>query len=105
MTREEYNLPLTKDGYFHLLQKVDGNVITKKRYLIPLTENLQAEVDIFDGKFSGLILVEVEFPDKNTADEFIAPNWFGTEVTFSSAYHNSILSKLEKWDPDTYSAF
>lgn len=36
MSREEYNLPLNKDAYEHLLPKADGNVISKKRYVIPL---------------------------------------------------------------------
>ena len=35
MVREEYNLPLTREAYDHLLPKADGNIITKKRFLIP----------------------------------------------------------------------
>ena len=38
LAREEYNLPLTKDAYAHLLAKTDGRVLTKKRYLLPLRE-------------------------------------------------------------------
>ena len=34
LVREEYNLPLTEDAYFHLLQKADGIVLQKRRYLI-----------------------------------------------------------------------
>ena len=30
MTREEYNLPLTKEAYEHLLSKIDGRLIKKK---------------------------------------------------------------------------
>lgn len=29
MVREEYNLPLTKEGYAHLREKVDGILITR----------------------------------------------------------------------------
>ena len=36
LAREEYNLPLTKEAYTHLLTKADGNILTKKRYLIPV---------------------------------------------------------------------
>lgn len=36
MEREEYNLPLNAESYAHLLPKADGNVISKKRYLVPL---------------------------------------------------------------------
>ena len=31
MIREEYNLPLTEDGYLHLKEKIDGRLITKTR--------------------------------------------------------------------------
>lgn len=35
IVREEYNLPLTKEAYGHLLAKADGIIITKTRYEIP----------------------------------------------------------------------
>lgn len=94
MVREEYNLPLTKEAYLHLLTKADGNIITKKRYLIPLSDHLRAELDIFSGKFDGLRLVEVEFPSEAMANSFTAPQWFGEDVTFSKTYHNSTLSTV-----------
>ena len=94
MAREEYNLPLTATSYAHLLAKADGNIITKKRYVIPLAGGLRAELDLFEGTFDGLRIVEVEFPTEKDANAFTAPAWFGEEVTFSSAYHNSTLSAL-----------
>ena len=36
MTREEYNLPLTEEAYYHLREKADGNIISKQIYNIPL---------------------------------------------------------------------
>ena len=35
LSREEYNLPLNKEAYEHLRSKADGNLISKKRFLIP----------------------------------------------------------------------
>ena len=61
MAREEYNLPLTKDAYDHLLPKIDGLLIEKTRYLIPLEDGYTAELDIFEGALEPLTLVEVEF--------------------------------------------
>ena len=43
MVREEYNLPLTKESYEHLLEKADGTVITKTRYRIPEKNGLTIE--------------------------------------------------------------
>lgn len=95
MAREEYNLPLNAESYQHLRKKADGNIITKTRYLIPINDgNLTAELDIFEDKFSGMLLVEVEFDSVEQADAFQKPDWFGEEVTHDKMYHNSYLSKL-----------
>ena len=94
MTRMEYNLPLTQEAYEHLLTKIDGRLIQKKRYMSPLTNDLTAELDIFEGDLAPLILVEVEFSSEEAALAFVPPSWFGDDVTFSGKYHNSTLSKL-----------
>lgn len=93
LAREEYNLPLNEQAYLHLKEKADGNVIEKTRYLIPLSNGLTAELDLFFGCFSGMILAEVEFPDLETADAFCPPDWFGEDVTMNPDYHNSSLSR------------
>lgn len=95
MIREEYNLPLTKESYAHLLKKADGSILTKKRYLIPLKDSgLTIEFDVFEEKFAGLMLAEVEFKSEEQANQFAAPDWFSEEVTFSGEYQNSRLSGL-----------
>src|SRR5574344_958181 len=91
LAREEYNLPLTKESYYHLLSKSDGNILTKKRYLIPYNQ-YTIELDIFDGIFKGLNFAEVEFPSIEEANTFIAPDWFGEDVTLLSKYKNSTMS-------------
>ena len=88
MVREEYNLPLTREAYLHLRPKTDGILICKTRYLIPLGGGLTAELDVFHDDYEGLFLVEVEFPSEEAAEAFLPPEWFGEDVTFSSAYHN-----------------
>ncbi|MCC8052061.1 MAG: CYTH domain-containing protein [Clostridiales bacterium] len=93
MMREEYNLPLTREAYEHLLPKADGNILTKKRYFIPLSDGLNIELDLFEGNFAGLWMAEVEFPDEETANHFTAPGWFGKEVTYDPTYHNSNMSQ------------
>ena len=80
IVREEYNLPLTKEAYGHLLAKADGNIITKTRYEIPEKDNLTIELDVFEGKFDGLLLAEVEFASEEEALGYIPPEWFGEDV-------------------------
>ena len=94
MVREEYNLPLTPDAYEHLKPKADGRIITKERFLIPLDDTLTIELDRFEGDLAPLLLAEVEFQDEDSANAFVPPDWFGEDVTFSSKYHNSTLSRL-----------
>ncbi len=93
MVREEYNLPLTKESYAHLLPKIDGILISKKRYLIPIESGLTIELDIFEGKLAPLILAEVEFDTEEQAKAFTPPEWFREDVTYSMDYHNSVLSQ------------
>jgi len=97
MVREEYNLPLTKESYHHLIQKADGNVITKKRYEIPTYDDLIIELDLFEGLFSGIILAEVEFVSEAQANSYTPPEWFGIDVTNTKEYHNSSMSKKVFW--------
>lgn len=93
MIRKEHNLPLTEDAYEHLKSKIDGRLISKKRYMLPYNNELTIELDIFSGDLAPLILAEVEFPDENSANAFVPPEWFGEDVTFSTKYHNSNLSQ------------
>ncbi|MCI5995790.1 MAG: CYTH domain-containing protein [Blautia sp.] len=93
MVREEYNLPLTAASYEHLRTKVDGNLISKKRYLIPFGDHLTIELDIFQEPLAPLTLAEVEFASEEEAKAFVPPEWFGEDVTFSGFYHNSYLSQ------------
>ncbi len=92
MVREEYNLPLNKESYEHLKEKADGIILSKTRYLIPLNDRLTVELDVFDPPYENLYLAEIEFETEEEAINFTPPAWFGEDVTFSSKYHNSVLS-------------
>jgi len=95
MAREEYNLPLTAESYAHLREKIDGRLITKVRYLVPIHDDLTAEVDIFSSPQQGLHLAEVEFESIEAANGFVPPEWFGEDVTEDGRYHNSFMSGLK----------
>ncbi len=105
MAHTEYNLPLTEEAYRHLAKKADGNVISKKRYIIPLEKPcfsdgftpsgellLNIELDIFEPPFAPLVMAEVEFPDEQTANAFIPPEWFDKDVTANPEYHNANMA-------------
>ena len=106
MAREEHNLALNKEAYYHLREKADGNIISKRRYLIPLTNpafregfppppadyELTIELDVFDTPFAPLIMAEVEFGSKEAAEAFVPPDWFDEDVTYRKEYHNSYMA-------------
>ena len=101
--KTEYNLPLDKESYEHLVNKADGNVIRKKRYIIPLNEDafedgrdtgsMVIELDVFDKPFEGRILAEVEFPDEETAIAYRPADWFDEDVTKDVRYSNAYMSR------------
>ena len=92
LAREEFEISLTKDQYQNLLLKVDGGqLISKVRYIIPIENNLAAELDVYKGVLEGLLTVEVEFATKKEAEKFLPPEWFGSEVTYEKVYKNSEL--------------
>ena len=92
LAREEYNLPLNEEGYYHLVEKADGVIIRKKRYLIPY-EKYTIELDVFEEPYEDLVIAEVEFESEEEAESFCPPDWFGEDVTYDRRYHNSNLSK------------
>lgn len=94
----EVEMPLTKEGYEHLREKVDGNLIVKRRYLIPLENNLIAELDIFEQQLEGLIVVEVEFSNEEDANKFATPSWFGEDVSLDGRYTNGSLSRITHYN-------
>lgn len=91
----EVEVPLSKEGYEHLKEKVDNYMICKTRYIIPLEDGLKAELDIFEGRLTGLIFVEVEFPSSELATTFKPPIWFGEDVSFDNQYKNNYLATVE----------
>lgn len=92
----EVELPLTKDGYMHMKEKIDGHIVQKDRYIIPLDENLDAELDLFKGRLEGLRIVEVEFSSEEEAKRFKKPDWFGQDVTLDKQYQNKFLALCDE---------
>lgn len=111
----EYNMALDPASYDHMVRKADGNIIRKKRYLIPLNEDafdpgyikirpdladkmksgdIKIELDVFDEPFEHTVVAEVEFPDEEAAAGYRPASWFGEEVTGDPKYSNAYMSSL-----------
>ena len=92
ISHTEYNLPITKEAFLHMLPKADGIVIRKTRYVIPLEGKLKAELDIFNEPYEGLRIVEVEFDSLEEAEAFTAPDWFGEDVSNDPRFRNARMA-------------
>lgn len=93
----EIELPLSEKAYMHLREKVDGKIIKKTRYLIPLNNGLKMELDVFHGYLKGLVFGEVEFASIEDATAFQMPDWFLADVSSDYRYRNTYLSNIECW--------
>ncbi len=100
ISHTEYNLPLDREAFYHMLPKCDGRIIKKTRYVIPLEGGLKAELDIFDEPFKPLMIVEVEFKSVEQAGAFIAPEWFGEDVSLDQRFKNAALAISEDFSPE-----
>lgn len=92
LAREEFELSITEAEYERLFRKTEGTPIIKKRYLVPLAAGLTAEVDLYEGELAGLMTTEVEFSSLEEAEDFLAPAWFGKDISEEKAYKNTALS-------------
>lgn len=94
LVREEVEFEIPYSKYRDLIgcKMYKGNIIEKIRYKIPLENELVAELDVYGGQLFGLISVEVEFKNKEDANNFIPPRWFGEEVTKNKKYKNKNLA-------------
>jgi adenylate cyclase len=79
-----------------LLKICEPGVIDKTRYEVKSGVHT-FEVDEFYGENQGLVVAEVELSSE--AEDFVKPDWIGTEVTGDVRYYNSMLMKTPytKW--------
>ena len=89
--REEREIKLTPKQFATLWPGTAGRRLRKVRYEIPW-ENVLIELDIYRGRHAGLVVAEVEFPDRASCRRFKAPWWFGREVTGEKRYSNVRLA-------------
>lgn len=89
--REEREIKLSPKQFATLWPATAGRRLRKLRYEIPW-RNLLIEIDIYRGRHSGLVVAEVEFPDRAMCRKFEPPSWFGREVTGEKRYSNVRLA-------------
>lgn len=69
-----------------------GRRLEKVRFRIPVDGGI-ADLDRYAGELDGLWTVEVEFPSVDAAAAFVAPPWFGPEVSDVDGWSNGALAR------------
>lgn len=90
--REEVEIEVGADQFGALWPLTEGQRLRKTRYLVPLGDGLDAEVDVFADGLEGLVTAEVEFESEEQSRTFQAPSWLGQEVTDEHRYANQTLA-------------
>ena len=96
MVRDEYEIELNREQFTTLWKLCNNISIHKFRYNLEYNEHI-IELDIYKNSLDGLYIVEVEFEDLETCNNFKIPSWFGEEVTEIRDYKNLELAlKIHK---------
>jgi CYTH domain-containing protein len=92
MVRKETEIEISSEQFEQLWPATEGARIEKQRYARRAEDGHLTEVDVYGGALQGLIVTEVEFSDPWGAESFVAPYWFGREVTDDPDYKNHRLA-------------
>lgn len=90
VTRNEFEYSIPVDDAEEMIEKASLLCLEKDRYVIQY-QDAAWEIDVFKGKYEGLVLAEIELSDENQVIQL--PKWIGTEVTNDPAYLNVNLFK------------
>ena len=90
--RVEEEMEIDDRRFEALWALTEGRRIAKTRHLVPLGDELAAEVDVFADAHEGLLTAEIEFPSTEASAAFAPPAWLGTEVTGDARYANQSLA-------------
>jgi len=84
----EYEIPVSH-AIEMLKSECGDRIIEKTRYLVPVDE-VVFEVDVFKGRYAGVIVAEVELKKKS---QFVPqPVWLGKEVTGKKGCSNRAMA-------------
>ncbi len=90
VTRNEFEYLIPVNDAEEMIEKAALLCLEKDRYVIH-HKGCDWEIDVFKGKYQGLVLAEIELANEN--DEIELPSWIGEEVTNDPAYLNVNLFK------------
>jgi adenylate cyclase len=92
-TRIEREITLSDDQFDELWPATKGRRLRKVRYFVP-HDGLTVEIDLYKGPATGIMVAEIEFPDRSSRAAFQKPDWLGKDVSGSAQY------SITFWQPN-----
>jgi CYTH domain-containing protein len=92
LVRVEEELTIDERRFEALWRLTAGRRVIKTRYLVPLGDDVTAEVDEYEADLAGLMTAEVEFGSEEASAAFVPSDWLGREVTGDERYANRSLA-------------
>ncbi|KRA69312.1 CYTH domain-containing protein [Agrobacterium genomosp. 3] len=89
LVRDEYEYSIPLQDAEELMASAPGVVIEKTRHTVD-HGGFTWEIDVFEGRYQGLVVAEVEMNDENASPDL--PPWLGKEVTGDRRFSNQSLA-------------
>jgi CYTH domain-containing protein/CHAD domain-containing protein len=103
--RTELEWPIEREVFDQAWPATNGRRVSKTRFRLPVdaskAQSPVIELDVFAAALEGLMMAEVEFADDVSMAAFVAPKWFGREVSDDSRYTNASLA-VDGLDPSLF---
>jgi len=111
--RDEWETEIPEWTFDAIWPETKGKRLRKRRYSWREGRH-KLELDIYEGKLEGLIVLEAEFRSKKSRDHFTLPGWAAgaIEVSDDPRFRNEVLAehglkglrrRLQKREPETKS--
>lgn len=103
LVREENETDITAEAFAIMWPFTDSRQLTKKRYTFDY-QGQECELDVYEGRLSGLVVLEAEFDSEEAARNFIPPDYCTRDITEDKAFKNATLARLGTEAIDAYAS-
>jgi adenylate cyclase len=91
LSRAEAEVEVSAEQFEALWPLTEGRRLRKRRHTVG-HDDVEIEVDVYEGELEGLAVAEVEFASEEEARAFRPPSWLGDEVTGDERFLNENLA-------------
>ena len=95
LSRPEFEAEITRESYEDLTRETVGKTLEKTRYIVPEPGDTgrKFEIDLFEGAYEGLCVVELEFASEEEAQSYPTPEWCTRDITYEPVFKNVVMAQ------------